>query len=258
MQLESKVAIVTGAASGMGRAIALGYAQEGATVVIADINEPGAQEAAAEIEAAGGKGRAVAFDVTDIQAHKALVEGVVKDLGSLDILVNNAGIGLIRRIWDYTPEEWDRVFAVNVKGLFFLSAEASKPMMEQRSGKMINLASVAGRDVDPLAACYCASKASVISITQSWAKALAPYGINVNAMAPGIVDTPFWTEADRQYAEILDKKPRQQFEEYAALPPLGRASVPADVVPLAIFLAGPGSDYITGQTYHVDGGMYMV
>lgn len=258
MQLKNKVAIVTGAASGMGRAIALGYAQEGATVVIADINEPGAQEVAAEIEAAGGKGQAVAFDVTDIQAHKALVEGVVKDLGSLDILVNNAGIGLIKQIWEYTEDEWDRVFDVNVKGLFFLSAEASKPMMEQRSGKMVNLASVSGRDVDPMAACYCATKASVISITQSFAKALAPYGITVNGMAPGIVDTPYWKQVDRQYGEILGKEPGEFFKEVSKLPLLGRASVPTDVVQLAIFLASSGSDYMTGQTIGIDGGIFMV
>lgn len=258
MQLENKVAIVTGAASGMGRAIAIGYAREGATVVLADINEAGAQEAAAEIKTAGGKARAVAFDVTDMSAHKALVEGTVKDFGSLDILVNNAGIGLIKRIWEYTEDEWDRVFDINVKGLFFLSSEASEPMMEQRSGKIINLASIAGRDTDPLAACYCASKASVISITQSWAKALGPYNVNVNGMAPGIVDTAFWIEADRQYAEILGLQPRELFNKYGALPALGRPAVPTDVVPLAIFLAGPGSDYITGQTYHVDGGIYLV
>jgi acetoin reductase-like protein len=258
MQLENKVAIVTGAASGMGRAIAQGYAREGATVVLADINEAGAQKAAAEIETAGGKVRAVAFDVTDIATHKALVEAMVKDFGTLDILVNNAGIGLIKRIWEYTEEEWDRLFDVNVKGLFFLSAEASKPMMEQRSGKMVNLASVSGRDVDPMAACYCATKASVISVTQSFAKALAPYGITVNGMAPGIVDTPYWKQVDRQYGEILGKEPGEFFKELSTLPLLGRASVPTDVVALAVFLASSGSDYMTGQTIGIDGGIVLV
>ena len=249
---------MTGAASGMGRAIAKGYAHEGATVVLADINEEGAQEAADEIEMAGGDAHAVAFDVTDIPSHRELVKATIEECGSLDILVNNAGIGLIRRIWEYTEEEWDRVFDVNVKGLFFLSSEASKPMMERRSGKMVNLASVSGRDVDPMAACYCATKASVISITQSFAKALAPYGINVNGMAPGIVDTPYWEEVDRQYGEILGKQPGEFFREMSELPLLGRASVPTDVVQLAVFLASSGSDYITGQTIGVDGGIHMV
>lgn len=258
MQLENKVAIVTGAAKGIGRAIALGYAQEGATVVIADIDEPAAQQVAAEIEQIGGRSKVVLFDVADTAASKKLVEQTAAEFGSLDILVNNAGIGLIKKIWEYTAEEWDSLFAVNVKGLFFLSSEASKQMIAQKSGKMVNLASVSGRDVDPMAACYCATKAGVISITQSFAKALAPYGITVNAMAPGIVDTPYWKQVDRQYGEILGKKPGEFWEEISTLPLLGRPSVPSDMVGLAIFLAGPGSDYMTGQTIGIDGGIFMV
>jgi NAD(P)-dependent dehydrogenase (short-subunit alcohol dehydrogenase family) len=258
MQLENKVAVVTGAAKGMGRAIALGYAQEGAAVVLADIDEPGARQVAAEIDEADGKSLVVNYDVADIDAAPSLVAQTVSEFGALDILVNNAGIGLIKKIWEYTSEEWDRLFAVNVKGLFFLSSEASKQMIEQKSGKMVNLASVSGRDVDPMAACYCATKASVISITQSFAKALAPYGITVNGMAPGIVDTPYWKQVDLQYGAILGKKPGEFWDEISKLPLLGRPSVPTDVVALAIFLAGPGSDYITGQTIGIDGGIIMV
>ncbi len=258
MQLKNKVAIVTGAASGMGRAIALGYAREGAAVVIADIDVAGAQQVGNEITAIGGKSMVVNYNVADTAAAESLVMQTVAEFGSLDILVNNAGIGLIKQIWDYTPEEWDRLFAVNVKGLFFLSSAASKQMIEQKSGKMVNIASVSGRDVDPMAACYCATKASVISITQSFAKALAPHGITVNGMAPGIVDTPYWKQVDRQYGAILGKEPGEFWAEISTLPLLGRPSVPEDVVGLAIFLAGPGSDYITGQTIGVDGGIILV
>jgi len=257
MAFDGKVAIITGAASGMGRAMALAFAAEGATVVVADLNLDGAQAVVSEIEAAGGTGEAARLDVSQPEQSKALVQDVVGRHGHLDILVNNAGIGLIKPVWDTTPEEWDRIFAVNVKGLFFMAQAAAEPMREQRSGKIINLASIAGRRGEALVAAYCASKACVININQSLALALAPYGVNVNAMAPGIVDTPYWKEVDRQFGAITGKAEGETFRDVAAQIPLGRTSVPGDVVPLALFLAGPGSDYITAQTYNVEGGMVM-
>ncbi len=196
MQLEGKVAIVTGGASGMGKAVALGYADEGADVVIADLNQDAAQSVVDEIEAKGRRGLAVRFDVTDPEACKALVARTVDELGRLDLLYNNAGIGLIKPVWDTTPEEWDRIFAVNVKGLFFMAQAACEPMRAQRSGKIVNVSSIAGRRGEALVVAYCASKATVISITQSLALALAPYGVNVYAVAPGVVDTPYWMEVD--------------------------------------------------------------
>jgi NAD(P)-dependent dehydrogenase (short-subunit alcohol dehydrogenase family) len=257
MQFESKVAIITGAASGMGRAMALAFAGEGATVVVADLNEDGAQTVVGEIESAGGAGLAKRLDVSQASESKALVEDVVSRYGHLDILVNNAGIGLIKEVWDTTPEEWDRIFAVNVRGLFFMAQAAAEPMRAQRSGRIINLASIAGRRGEALVAAYCASKAAVININQSLALALAPYGVNVNAMAPGVVDTPYWKEVDKQFGAITGKGEGETFRDVAQAIPLGRTSVPADVVPLALFLAGPGSDYITAQTYNVEGGMVM-
>ena len=257
MQLEGKVAIITGGASGMGRAVALGYADEGADIVIADLNQDAAQSVVDEVEAKGRRGLAVRFDVTDPQACKSLVARTVGELGQLDLLYNNAGIGLIKPVWDTTPEEWDRIFAVNVKGLFFMAQAACEPMREQRSGKIINVASIAGRRGEALVVAYCASKATVISITQSLALALAPYGVNVNAVAPGVVDTPYWKEVDKQFAALQGKQEGEPFRDVAANIPLGRTSVPEDVVPLAVFLAGRGSDYITGQTYNVEGGMVM-
>jgi acetoin reductase-like protein len=257
MQLEDKIAIITGAASGMGRAMALAFAAEGATVVVADLNVDGAQLVVDDIETKGGKALAIELDVANPQDSRALVQKVVERYGQLDILVNNAGIGLIKAVWDTTPDEWDRIFAVNVRGLFFMAQAAAEPMRRQRSGKIINLASIAGRRGEALVAAYCASKAAVININQSLALALAPYGVNVNAMAPGVVDTPYWKEVDRQFGQITGKAEGETFREVAASIPLGRTSVPDDVVPLALFLAGPGSDYITAQTYNVEGGMVM-
>jgi len=181
----------------------------------------------------------------------------VSRYGRLDILVNNAGVGLIKEVWTTTPEEWDRIFAVNVRGLFFMAQAAAEPMRSQRSGRIINLASIAGRRGEALVAAYCASKAAVININQSLALALAPYGVNVNAMAPGVVDTPYWKEVDKQFGAITGKAEGETFRDVAAQIPLGRTSVPEDVVPLALFLAGPGADYITAQTYNVEGGMVM-
>jgi acetoin reductase-like protein len=255
--LDNKIALITGAASGMGKAMALGYAKEGAHVAIADLNVDGAKAVVEEIEAAGGSASAKALNVSNPEESKAIVDEIVSEHGTLDILVNNAGIGLIKPIEETTPEEWDRIFSVNVKGLFFLTQAACAPMRAQRSGKIINMASIAGRRGEALVAAYCASKATVISITQSVAMAMAPYGVNVNAMAPGIVDTPYWKEVDKQFGGITGKAEGETFKDAAANIPLGRTSVPEDVVPLAIFLAGPGSNYITAQTYNVEGGMVM-
>ncbi len=257
MQLSGKVAIITGAASGMGKAMALGFAREGADVVVADINEEGAQPVVDEIKELGRRSVAVRFDVSDPEQSKALVKRTVDEFGSLDILVNNAGVGLIKAFWDTTPEEWDRIFNINVRGLYFLTQAAVEPMKEQQSGKIINLASIAGRRGEALVSAYCASKATVISLTQSVALAMAPYGVNVNAMAPGVVETPYWMEVDKQFAEIQGKQPGEPIRDVVQNIPLGRVEQPEDVVPLALFLAGSGSDYITGQTYNVEGGMVM-
>lgn len=255
--LNDKIALITGAASGMGRAMAMEYAREGAHVVIADLNLDGANTVTADIKAEGGTASAKSLNVADPAQSRALVEEIVAEHGRLDILVNNAGIGLIKPVWETTPEEWDRIMNVNVKGLFFLTQAACEPMRRQRSGKIINMASIAGRRGEALVAAYCASKATVISITQSVAMAMAEYGVNVNAMAPGIVDTPYWKEVDKQFGEITGKAEGETFKDAAHGIPLGRTSKPEDVVPLAVFLAGSGSDYITAQTYNVEGGMVM-
>ncbi len=254
---SGKIALITGAASGMGKAMALGFAAEGAHVVIADLNLEGAEAVVSEIAEAGGAASAYVLNVADEAQSKQLVDRIVAEHGTLDILINNAGIGLIKAVWETTPAEWDRIFNVNVRGLFFLTQAACEPMRAQKSGKIISMASVAGRRGEALVAAYCASKATVISITQSVALAMAPYGVNVNAMAPGIVDTPYWKQVDKEFGAITGKAEGETFRDAAAGIPLGRTSVPSDVVPLALFLAGPGADYITGQTYNVEGGSVM-
>ncbi len=255
MKLEGKVAAVTGAGSGMGRAIAAGYAREGANVVVADLRLEAAQETVQEITGQGGDAIAVPTDVRDQGQAQAMVDTAVERFGGLDILVNNAGVAKIIPFLDTTNADWDFIFDVNCKGLLWCSQAAARRMIEQgRGGKIINLASQAGRRGEALVLAYCASKACVISMTQSMALALAPHKINVNGIAPGIVDTPLWVDIDRQFAQLLGweiGEPKRRFSESI---PLGRIEQPEDVVGAAIFLASPESDYITQQTLNVDGG----
>ena len=257
MQLSNLIAVVTGAASGMGRAIAQGYAAKGARVVATDINETAMADLVGEIEQAGGVVESVVLDVSDPAACISAIEGVLERHGRLDVLVNSAGIGLVKPLAQVTAEDWDRVYAINVRGLFLLSQAAMAAMKRQKSGRIINLASIAGRRGEAMVAAYCSSKAAVISITQALSEEGAPDGVTVNAMAPGIVDTPFWRESDRRFAELLGKQPGQHFAETVAKIPLGRAEKPEDVVPLAVFLASEGSSYITGQTINIDGGITL-
>ncbi len=255
MKLEGKVAIVTGAASGMGKAIARRYAAEGAKVVVADMNLGGAEAAAAEIEGEGGQATAVQVDVRDQAQVQAMVQAAVDRFGGLDILVNNAGVGKIIPFLDTTEADWDFMFDVNCKGLLWCSQAAARVMIEQgRGGKIVNLASQAGRRGEALVLAYCASKACVISMNQSMALALAPHKINVNAIAPGIVDTPFWDEVDKQFAKLLDMEIGEPKRTFIKSIPLGRIEQPEDVTGAAVFLASSDSDYITQQCLNVDGG----
>ena len=257
MQLENKVAIITGAASGMGKAMAKGYAKEGASVVIADLDADSATEVAESINSDGGDALAIQYDVTDIQQSHDLVDSTVDKYGKLDVLVNNAGVVVVSPIEDATPEDWDLIFDVNAKGLFFLSQIACVPMRKQSSGKIINMASGAGRTGGADAAAYSASKATVMSITRCFAMAMGAYNVNVNGIAPGLVRTPFWDKLDDEFVKIGDKSPGDTWNELSKLVVLGRPGVAEDVVPMGIFLAGSGSDYITGQTYNVEGGIVM-
>jgi D-sorbitol dehydrogenase (acceptor) len=257
MRLEGKVAIVTGGGSGIGRGISLRFAQEGAKVVVADLNADAASSVAAEITAAGRESTSVSVDVRRQDQVQAMVEKAIEAFGGVDILVNNAGVGKIIRFFDTTEADWDLMFDVNCKGLLWCSQAAAKQMIEQgRGGKIINLASQAGRRGEALVLAYCASKACVISMNQSMALALAPHKINVNAIAPGIVDTPFWDEVDRQFAELLNMEIGEPKRTFTQSIPMGRIEQPDDVAGAAVFLASSDADYITQQCLNVDGGSW--
>jgi len=254
LRLSGKIAFVTGGGQGIGRAIVLRLARDGADVAIADLNLSTAQEVASEVEALGRKALALQVDVSDREAVRNCVDSVINELGSIDILVNNAGVGLFNNIFDIDEHELDIQFAVNVKGVFFAMQAVAEHMAKKNSGKIINIASQAGRRGEPYALSYCMSKAAVISITQSAALALAPYKINVNAVAPGVVDTPFWEKVDKIFARLQNLPEGEPKRRAVEAIPLGRIEQPEDVANVVAFLASSDSDYMTGQTVNVDGG----
>jgi D-sorbitol dehydrogenase (acceptor) len=254
-RLEGKIAIVTGGAQGMGRAISLRFAREGAKVLVADLKKEQAQAVADEIAGGGGEAAATGVDVRGGDQAEAMVRAAVERFGGLDVLVNNAGVGRIVPFLETTEADWDFMFDVNCKGLLWCSQAAARVMIERgRGGKIVNLASQAGRRGEALVLAYCASKAAVISMTQSMAMALAPHKITVNAIAPGIVETPFWEEVDRQFAKLMDLPVGEPKRRAVATIPLGRIEQPEDVAGAAAFLASSDADYITQQCLNVDGG----
>ncbi len=255
MRLEGKVAIITGGAQGMGRAISLRYAAEGAKVIVADVNLAGAEEVAGEIATAGGAAAGVQVDVRDQTHVQGMVDTAVERFGGVDILVNNAGVIKIVPFLETTEADWNWMFDINCKGMLWCSQAAARQMIAQgRGGKIVNLASQAGRRGESLVLAYCASKACVISMNQSIALALAEHKINVNAIAPGIVDTPLWVEVDKQFAALLGMEVGEPKATFIKSIPLGRIEQPEDVTGAAVFLASAESDYITQQTLNVDGG----
>jgi NAD(P)-dependent dehydrogenase (short-subunit alcohol dehydrogenase family) len=260
MQLQGKTAIITGGARGIGRAIAERYVREGARVAIADLNQAGAQEAASAI---GGDSFGVHLDVTRQDSIDAMVQAVVGRTGRLDILVNNAGLFDMAPTLEITRESYARVYGVNVEGLLFTLQAVAKQMIAQGrnergvAGKIINFASQAGRRGEPLVAIYCSSKAAVISLTQSTGLDLIRHGINVNAIAPGVVDNEHWNEVDAKFARYEKLQPGEKKRMVAAAVPFGRMARPDEIGGLATFLAGDDADYIVAQTYNIDGGNWM-
>ncbi len=254
-KLEGKVALITGGASGIGLAIARRYAQEGARVCIADIEVAEAERMAVDI---GQQAFAVQVDVSSLESIEHLVEQVVTYARGIDILVNNAGVVEIAPFLEVTQASYDRIFAVNTKGLFFMLQTVARQMVRQgRGGKIINFASQAGRRGEALVSAYCASKAAVISITQSAALALIPHRINVNGIAPGVVDTPMWDKLDRMFARYENLQPGEKKRIVGEHVPYGRMGLPGDHVGAAVFLASSDSDYVVAQTLNVDGGNWM-
>lgn len=254
-RLEGKSALVTGAARGIGRAFAEAYVREGATVALADVNFAAAEAAAKEI---GPAAYAVQMDVTRQDSIDAAVAAVVEKAGKLDILINNAALFDAHNIVEITRESYDKLFSVNVAGTLFTLQAAAKQMIAQgHGGKIINMASQAGRRGESLVAVYCATKAAVISLTQSAGLNLIQHKINVNAIAPGVVDGEHWEHVDAMFAKLEGKKPGQKKAEVAAGVPAGRFATPDDLTGMAVFLASKEADYILAQTYNVDGGQWM-
>ncbi|PSK82172.1 NAD(P)-dependent dehydrogenase (short-subunit alcohol dehydrogenase family) [Limimaricola soesokkakensis] len=254
-RLAGKSALITGAARGIGRAFAERYVREGATVAIADINLDAAQAAATEI---GAGAYAVQIDVARQDSIDAAIATVVERAGRIDILVNNAALFDAAETVDITRESFDRLYAVNVAGTLFTMQAAARQMIAQgHGGKIINMASQAGRRGEPLVLVYCSTKAAVISMTQSAGLNLIKHGINVNAIAPGVVDGAHWEHVDSMFAKLEGKQPGQKKAEVAAGVPAGRFATPDDLTGMAVFLVSNEADYIVSQTYNVDGGQWM-
>ena len=255
MKLEDKVAIVTGGARGIGAAVCRRYADEGARVVVADLLMDEARGLAAEI----GRGAfAVELNVTKQSSIDAAVAATVAQAGGIDILVNNAGIFEMAPILEITEASWDKQFAVNTKGLLFMLQACARQMVEQgRGGKIVNFASQAGRRGEDLVAVYCASKAAVISLTQGAGLDLIKYKINVNGIAPGVIDTPMWDHVDAQFAKYQNLPLGEKKRQVGLAVPYGRMGSPEDMVGAAVFLASDDADYIVAQTLNVDGGNWM-
>jgi NAD(P)-dependent dehydrogenase (short-subunit alcohol dehydrogenase family) len=255
MKLKDKVAIVTGGARGIGAAICERFATEGALVVVADILE---KEAVATAKAVGGGAIGLALDVTKRPSIDAMVEKTVAAAGRIDILVNNAAIFDMGPLLEITEESYDRQFAINVKGLLFtLQAVAAQMVRQGQGGKIVNFSSQAGRRGEALVAVYCASKAAVISLTQSAGLALIKHKINVNGIAPGVIDTPMWDVVDSQFAKYEDLPLGEKKRQVGLAVPYGRMGVPGDIAGAAVFLASADADYIVAQTLNVDGGNWM-
>ena len=254
-RLSGKSALITGAARGIGKAFAAAYIREGAQVAIADINLEAAQAAATEL---GDMAYAVQLDVSEQASIDAGIAAVVAKAGKLDILINNAALFDAAETVDITRASYDRLYAVNVAGTLFTMQAAARQMIAQGyGGKIINMASQAGRRGESLVLVYCSTKAAVISMTQSAGLNLIKHGINVNAIAPGVVDGEHWAHVDAMFAKLENKKPGQKKAEVAAGVPAGRFATPDDLTGMAVFLASSDADYIVSQTYNVDGGQWM-
>nr|WP_096031800.1 3-oxoacyl-ACP reductase FabG [Caballeronia calidae] len=246
MSLENQVAIVTGASRGIGRAIALELAKQGATVIGTATSESGAAGIGEALQQAGAKGRGAVLNVNDAAAGDAFIDGIVKEFGGLNILVNNAGITKDQLAMRMKDDEFDAVIDTNLRAVFRLSRAVLRPMMKARGGRIINITSVVGSSGNPGQANYAAAKAGVAGMTRALAREIGSRGITVNCIAPGFIDT-----------DMTKVLPEEQRTALTAQIPLGRLGAPEDIAHAVAFLASPFAGYITGTTLHVNGGMYM-
>ena len=269
-RLIEKVAIVTGSGNGIGKAVALRLAREGADIIVADVDIKNAEQTTQKILDAGREATAYSIDLANISQIQPMVEQVTNEFVRIDILVNAAGIALTKPFMEITEDQWDRVLDINLKSTFFCIQAVAAQMIKQiptevrdagrvekSYGKIVNFSSISGRRGRALQTAYAASKAAIISITQSAALALSEYNINVNAVAPSVVRTPMWEQIDKDYSLILGKKPGRSMKDFIEQIPLKRAGSPEDIAAAVAFLCSCDSDYITGQTLNVDGGYEM-
>ncbi len=269
-RLREKTAIVTGAGRGIGKAVALRLAGEGANVIVADINPKTAEQTAEEIRGLNRRALACHIDIADIAEIQPMIDRAVAEFGRIDILVNAAGVAQTGLFLELTEQQWDHIVDTNLKGTTFIIQAVGRRMIKQvpeqvivkghsdRSyGKIVNFSSISGRHGRAEQIPYAASKAAIISITQSAALAFAKYNINVNAVCPGVVPTPMWEQIDRDRARISGLAPGESMKSFIERTPLKRACSPEDVAGVVAFLCSPDSDYMTGQTLNIDGGFEM-
>lgn len=255
MKLDGKTAIITGSARGIGKAFAARYIAEGAHVAITDINLVAAQATAKEL---GPHAFAVHLDVTSQDSIDQAIRMVEAKRGGIDILINNAALFDMAPITDITRDSYERLFAINVSGTLFTLQAVARSMIERgKGGKIINMASQAGRRGEALVAIYCATKAAVISLTQSAGLNLIKHNINVNAIAPGVVDGEHWDGVDAMFAKFENRPLGEKKRLVGAEVPFGRMGSAEDLTGMAVFLASADADYIVAQTYNVDGGNWM-
>jgi acetoin reductase-like protein len=257
VRLQGKVAIVTGAGRGIGRSIALRLAQEGADVLVSDVDGATAENTAREVAALGGRSVGMRTDVTRPADTKEMAARALAELGGIDILVNNAGIVQVKPWLELAGEDLDRMFGVNVKGTLFASQAVAPTLVQQRSGRIINIASVAAKLSRPYFLHYAASKAAVVSMTRGMALYFAPYNVTCNSVCPGTVDTKMWEYLDEALGALESRPKGEALKQRIGAIPLGRVEQPEDVAGVVTFLSSEDSGYMTGQSLLVDGGLFM-
>lgn len=256
MTIKGKVALVTGSGQGIGRGIALRLARDGADIALVDVKADKIEAVAEEVRALGRKATTFVADISDRVQVQAAVDHAEKELGGFDIMVNNAGISQVKPLADVTPEEVEKIYRINVQGtLWGIQAAAAKFKARKQKGKIINASSIAGHEGYALLGIYSSTKFAVRALTQAAAKELASEGITVNAYCPGVVGTDMWVDIDKRMSEVTGAPIGATYDKFVGGIALGRAETPDDVAAFVSFLAGPDSDYMTGQAPLIDGGL---